>query len=246
MVNRVEQVKNNYETIIKRIEHAASSSGRKPEEVCLIVVSKLQPMDLVQDAIDAGICEFGENYPVEGAEKIESARTIQHNIRWHMIGHVQSRKAGIVAKYFDFLHSLDSLRLAQKLEKVLTVENKILPTLLEINVSGEESKQGLPAWDKNRWSALADEVAPILGLPHIQVCGLMTMPPQYSQAESSRPHFRKLYQLREYLTEKFPQCKWQHLSMGTTQDFEIAVQEGATFVRVGQAILGERPHKSPD
>ena len=158
-------------------------------------------------------------------------------------GLVESVKHALIAdsEYFDYLHSLDSLNLARRLDGFCAKFNRILPVLLEFNVSGEESKSGWPAWDEAHWVGLLDEIQEILQLPHLQVGGLMAMPPYFEVAERSRPYFKRLRKLQEYLVRNLPQVGWQELSMGMSGDFEIAVQEGATWVRVGQAILGARP-----
>ncbi|MDP1779712.1 MAG: YggS family pyridoxal phosphate-dependent enzyme, partial [Anaerolineales bacterium] len=161
-----------------------------------------------------------------------------------MIGHVQSRKAGLVAGNFNMLHSLDSLKLAARLERILGESGKILPVLLEFNVSREESKFGWPAWDETRWQDLLTEISEIIALPNLKVRGLMTMPPLGETPELSRPFFQKLKRLQEYLSAQFPQVDFSELSMGTSFDYEAAVEEGATFVRVGTALVGGREYKT--
>jgi pyridoxal phosphate enzyme (YggS family) len=158
-----------------------------------------------------------------------------------MIGHVQSRKARLVAEHFDWLHSLDSVKLAGRLDRVCVELDRRLPVLLECNVSGEESKFGWPAWDENNWPELLEPVSAILAMPGLDVRGLMTMAPFLDEAEQARPFFRRLRLLLEYFTGQFPQARWEELSMGMSADFPVAVQEGATLVRVGTAIMGERP-----
>jgi len=153
---------------------------------------------------------------------------------------VQSRKADLVAANFTMIHSLDSVKLAGRLDRLCGELNRTLPVLLEFNVSGEESKFGFPAWQEERWSDLHPAVEQILTLPHLQVDGLMTMPPFFDDPECTRPFFQRLRRLQSFLAAQFPQARWKELSMGTSLDFIAAVQEGATFVRVGQAILGPR------
>src|SRR6266511_3129837 len=159
-----------------------------------------------------------------------------------MIGHVQSRKAGLVAQHFNLLHSLDSLKLAQRLNRFCEEAGHILPVLLEFNVGGEESKSGWPAWDESQWELLTNDISAVLGLPHLQLHGLMAMPPLGETAEFSRPFFQRLRHLQEYLAKRFPNAAWTELSMGTSLDYEVAVQEGATLVRVGTAIVGPRSY----
>jgi pyridoxal phosphate enzyme (YggS family) len=186
----------------------------------------------------AGISKFGENYAEEAIDKIIGLGSAA--VEWHMIGHVQSRKAEKVAEYFSMLHSLDSLKLAARLDRSCRELNRRLPVLLEFNVSGEESKFGFQACDEHQWSDLETDIEKILNFSHIDVSGLMTMPPFFDDPEESRPYFRKLRQLQEYLARKFPQVHWKELSMGTSVDFMVAIQEGATYIRIGQAILGPR------
>jgi pyridoxal phosphate enzyme (YggS family) len=202
------------------------------------VVSKSQPLDVIQAAIMAGISTFGENYVEEAVEKILALR--DPSINWHMIGHVQSRKSEMVSASFSMLHSLDSVKLARRLERSCQERNKILPVLLEFNVSGEESKFGFPAWDERLWSVLEQDMEQILVFPHLTVLGLMTMPPFFDDPERTRPYFRQLRRLQEFLKKRYPESTWEDLSMGTSVDFGTAIQEGATFLRIGQAILGPR------
>jgi pyridoxal phosphate enzyme (YggS family) len=191
-------------------------------------------------ALEAGVRDFGENYAEEAVDKINATGPIS-GLTWHMIGHIQSRKADLVAQKFDYVHSIDSLKLALRLERFAAECNRKLPILLECNVGGEESKFGYPAADKTQWAALLADTNQIALLPHLEIRGLMTMPPLYDDAEKTRPFFQRLRELRDYLAEHNPQVSWSELSMGTSTDFAAAVQEGATLVRVGTAILGSRP-----
>jgi pyridoxal phosphate enzyme (YggS family) len=227
----------------QRIARAALSSGRSPGEISLLVVSKSQPVEVIQAAITAGVRKFGENYPEETLSKLVELKS-QAEIEWHMIGHLQSRKARIVAEHFQMLHSLDSYPLAQKLDRLLAESGKKMPALLEFNVGGEASKFGWPAWDETRWKELLPELSKILVMEHLQIAGLMTMPPLSEDIEESRPFFQKLRALREFLSVSFPGMNFTELSMGTSADFEIAIEEGATMIRVGRAILGDRPQKN--
>ncbi len=164
-------------------------------------------------------------------------------VEWHMIGHVQSRKARLVADHFALLHSLDSLKLAQRLNRFAAERNRVLPALLEFNVGGEESKFGWNARDASQWHALLPDVSSILDLPNLRLHGLMTMPPLGTAPEDSRRFFLRLRLLRDHLASQFPKADWHELSMGTSADYAVAVEEGATLVRVGTAIVGARKHK---
>jgi pyridoxal phosphate enzyme (YggS family) len=231
--------KKKYNQILDRISIAAEQSGRNPSDIKLVVVSKAQPVDKIRQAIEAGARLFGENYPEESLPKILELGNVP-GLRWHMIGHLQSRKIGIVADYFEMLHSLDNVHLAQKLDKQLDLRGRVLPVLLEMNVGGEESKFGWNARDESDWPLLLKEVNTIRTFSHIKICGLMTMPPWNEDAEVTKPFFQKLRRLRDYLQKAFPTLGFNELSMGTSSDFEVAIREGSTYVRIGQAILGDR------
>jgi len=239
MIDLVTAIRERQTRVQEAIASSARKGGRAPESVRLVVVTKTQPVDIVKAAIEAGAHILGENYAEEAAEKI-AALGPQSGVEWHMIGHVQSRKAGLVAGNFNMLHSLDSLKLAGRLDRFCAELNRTLPVLLEFNVSGEESKSGFPAWEPERWPELEAQIEQILDLPHLRVSGLMTMPPFYEDAERTRPYFKRLREVKGFLENRFPGPYWKELSMGTSVDFLAAVQEGATFVRVGQAILGPR------
>lgn len=233
-------IRANYERVLEQIEKAARSAGREPQTVKLVVVTKGHPLSAIQEALTAGIRIFGENYPEEGVEKI-LACAHQPEIEWHMIGHVQSRKARLICEHYQWMHSLDSLKLAVRLDRFASEIGRKLPVLLECNVSGEESKDGWSAWDELRWEDLLAEVAQVVALPNLQVSGLMTMPPLFPDAEQSRPYFQRLRRLQAFFASQIPHASWRELSMGMSSDFGIAVQEGATLVRVGTAIMGIRP-----
>ena len=234
------KIRESYEIVLERIRKAARSAGREESDVRLVVVTKEQPMERIQEIIDAGARRLGENYADEGIEKIQSLSS-PASIEWHMIGHVQSRKARLVCEHFDWMHSLDSLKLAERLDRLSGELGRKLPVLIECNVSGEESKFGYPAWQEAAWEELARSIAPLLNFSHLKVQGLMTMAPYADDPEAARPYFRRLRRLRDELSIRLPASNWSELSMGMSGDFETAVQEGATIVRIGEAILGPRP-----
>jgi pyridoxal phosphate enzyme (YggS family) len=235
----VNQIRDRLENTREQIARAAQAVGRNSTEVRLVVVSKMQPLTKVRAAIQAGAEILGENYAEEAVAKIDAIGDTQ--AEWHMIGHVQSRKADLIAKKFDWMHSLDSLKLANRLERFCAEAGRTLPVLLEVNLSGEASKFGYPVWDEVDWPFLRDEALQIVSdLPHLRVRGLMTMPPFADDAEASRPFFVKARRLRDYLAQQVPAAGWDMLSMGTSADFTVAVAEGATLVRVGTAIMGPR------
>lgn len=235
------EIPNKLASVNDKISAAAKRAGRDPAEVKLVVVSKGQPVEVIQAAIEAGARIFGENYPEESVVKIQSLAT--EDIEWHMIGHLQSRKARLVSTHFHYMHSLDSLHLAEKLDKLLAETGRVLPVLLEFNVGTEPSKSGWQADDTETWSDLLPEIGMILSLPHLLVNGLMTMPPLTVTPDEARVYFKRLVGLRDYFRGCFPAQTWDELSMGTSSDFEIAIEEGATFIRIGTSILGPRPLK---
>ncbi len=233
-------IREHYQKIQTQIVDAAKAVGREPESIKLVVVTKKQPLSIVKAAIAAGIKILGENYPEEALSKMQ-ALDDENTVEWHMVGHVQSRKARLVAEKFTLLHSLDSLKLAHRLDRFSADCGRKLPVFLEFNIGGESSKHGWIASDESCWEAFLPDVEAILSLENLEVQGLMTMPPFFQDAELARPYFRQLRRLRNYFSDRYPLNKWEQLSMGTSGDFHIAIEEGATFVRVGQAIVGSRP-----
>jgi pyridoxal phosphate enzyme (YggS family) len=218
----------------ERIVAAAERVGRDPSEVTLVAVTKTHPPEIIRAAYELGLRDFGENRVEEAADKISK---LPEDITWHMVGHLQSRKAALAADLFDIIHSVDSVKLARRLDRFCAERNRLMPVLLEINVSGEVSKYGFPLADRDMLGAA---VAEMLALSHVRIEGLMTMAPIVSDPEEARPVFRGLRELREALSARFPQVEWRHLSMGMTDDFEVAIEEGATMVRIGRAIFGPR------
>jgi hypothetical protein len=240
-------IRANYQQVMRQIVGASHSAGRDPASIKLVVVTKGHPVQAVQQALAAGVRLLGENYTDEGITKTLVCDAtgvewpIEWPIEWHMIGHVQSRKAHSVVEHFDWLHSLDRLKLARRLDQFASQVGRRLPVLLECNVSGEETKFGWPAWQETGWPALAEEIGQVLALPNLDVRGLMTMAPFLPQAEQARPFFVRLRRLQEFLAGRFPALDWRELSMGMSADFEVAIQEGATILRIGTAIMGPRP-----
>lgn len=241
MSDLVSTIREKYQHTLEQIARAARKSNRNPNEVRLVVVTKSQPLEVIQAAVEAGVQILGENYPEEAVTKIQ-ALTSQTGVEWHMIGHVQSRKARLVADHFALLHSLDSLKLARRLDRFAAEGGHVFPVLLEFNVGGEKSKAGWEASNESQWEALFPEISSILGMPNLRVQGLMTMPPLETAPEDSRRYFQRLRGLRDRLASQFPETGWRELSMGTSTDYPIAVEEGATLVRVGTAIVGARKY----
>lgn len=244
------EIADNLTRIEERIAEAALRAGRDPTEVTLVAVAKTFPPEAVVAAYQAGVRHFGENRVEEGAIKIPAVHATISGPRptWHMVGHVQSRKAKAVVAHFDTVHSVDRLKIAQRLSRCAQEAGQALPVLLECNVSGEEAKFGfaLQGWeqDEARRRAFFATVEETLALRGLLVQGLMTMPPLVADPETVRPVFASLRALLDALRERFPAHGWHHLSMGMTDDFEVAIEEGATMVRVGRAIFGKRGKES--
>lgn len=217
------------------ITEAAQNAGRTVDEITLVAVSKTKPVAMVKIAYNLGVTDFGENRVQDALPKIADFHPA--GLRWHMIGHVQSNKVNKIVGQFDSVQSVDSLHLAQLLQRHAEEQGIRLPVLLQVNVSGEASKEGIALVDA---AAVARQ---IVALPQLDVQGLMTIAPLVQDAEEVRPVFRGLRELRDRLRDELPQSAWQHLSMGMTDDYTVAIEEGATIVRIGRAIFGEREHR---
>ncbi len=233
---------NNLKRVRTRMEAAALRAGRDPVEVTLVAVTKTVPLPVIQEVISLGVKHLGENRVQEAEAKIPLLEAPE--VTWHMIGHLQRNKVKKALLLFDLIHSLDSLRLAQEISRRAPRIGRTIPVFLEVNLSGEPSKYGFRmaprVMEGGERETFFSFVEKTLQLPNLSVEGLMTMAPIVSQPEEARPYFQRLRQLREELKERFPKMEWKHLSMGMTDDFEVAIEEGATLVRVGRAIFGER------
>jgi pyridoxal phosphate enzyme (YggS family) len=226
-------LKDRLEKVNERIRKAAEASRRPMEAIRLIAVSKTIPAEVVQQAIEAGVTDLGENYIQEAREKIYTLARFPVN--WHYIGHLQSNKAKYAVRLFDLIHSVDSLKLAKELDKYAKKNDKIQSVLIQVNVAREDSKSGV--YVDYTLKLLTD----ISRLENIEVKGLMTMPPFFNAPEKVRPFFAALRKLRDRLkAEDIPRVTLDELSMGMSGDFEAAIAEGATMVRIGTAIFGER------
>jgi pyridoxal phosphate enzyme (YggS family) len=231
-------IQDNYQRVCEGIARAAQSVGRAAENVKLVVVTKGHSVETARAVLAAGALRLGENYVEHALPKIEALADQQ--VEWHMIGHIQSRKARAVSEHFAWVESVDRLKIARRLNQFAAENGRVIPILLECNVSSEASKFGWRAWDEMHWPDFAAAIAPLLDMDNLAVRGLMTMPPFDPDPEESRPYFEKLRRLRNFLAGQFPQTDWRELSMGMSGDYQVAVQAGATIVRVGTAIVGPR------
>ena len=216
------------------MEQAARRAGRDTRGITLIAVSKTVGIAQIREAIEAGVTILGENYVQEAREKIEQ---IGHGIQWHMIGHLQSNKAKYAVTLFDYIHSLDGITLAREIDRRAAQKGKKVRALVEVNLSEEASKFGVGSEE------VMELIHYVSSLEHISVEGLMTMPPYFDEPEKARPYFIRLRDLRDRIQkEGIEGVRMDELSMGMSGDFEAAIEEGATIVRVGTAIFGERRH----
>ena len=226
-------IKENVAQVRERIAAACRRSGRGPEDVKLVAISKTFPRESIRAAYEAGLRDFGENRVQEAAAKRPALSDL--SITWHMVGHLQTNKAKAARELFHWVHSVDSFRLAQKLDQATASGGGRLPVLLEVNLGGEENKAGVGESEVIR---LAEQMSPLATL---EVRGLMVIPPFFDDPEQVRPYFRRLRELAQEIdARKFANVSMRELSMGMSHDFEVAIEEGATIIRVGSAVFGQR------
>ena len=229
-----QRLKNNYLYVEKRVEEACKRAGRKREDVTLIAVSKTKPLSMVREIHSLNVIDFGENKVQELCDKYDK---MEEKVNWHLIGHLQRNKVKYIVDKVKMIHSVDSFRLASQIDSEAKKKNVIVDILIEVNVAGEETKYGVSV----------EEVSPLIveisSLQNVRVKGLMTIAPFVENPEENRVHFRKLRQLAVDIKKKnIDNVTMNELSMGMTNDFEVAIEEGATLVRVGTAIFGERDY----
>lgn len=231
---RRHMVQENIKNVEVRIESACQKCGRSPEDVQLIAVSKTKPIEMLKEAYDYGCRDFGENKVQELVDKYDK---MPKDIRWHMIGHLQRNKVKYIVDKVYLIHSVDSLRLAEEISKEAVKHNVTVSILVEVNVAGEESKFGTTSEDA---ISLVEEIAK---LPNILIKGLMTIAPYVENAEENRLYFAKLKQIYvDIIHKNIDNVCMKELSMGMTGDYEVAITEGATYIRVGTGIFGERQY----
>ncbi len=226
-------ISENIEGIRRRIVARCHQNGRNPSEVTLVAVSKTFPPSLVAAAVDAGVLDIGENYVQELLQKREALG--ERGMRWHFIGHLQSNKVKYIADWIHLIHAVDNRALAQEIDKRARQANRTIECLIEVNTTGEQTKFGVKP------EAALEFVQSLADLQNVRIAGLMTIGPFLPDPEGSRPMFRRLRALNEEIRQLgMPNATMQHLSMGMTGDFEIAIDEGATLIRIGTAIFGKR------
>ena len=228
----VMEIRDSLAGIHKRVEAAALACGRNPEEIKVVAVSKRFPAEKIIEANENGHSLFGENQVQEARDKI--ALLEGRDIEWHLIGHLQSNKARIAAQCFDCIQTVDRPKIARRLDSLASEFGRDLAVLMQVNVGGEEQKAGIDPCDAPQLLAVIDE------FPNLRLQGLMTIPPYTEDPEDARNYFKKLREIRDTLNEGRG-VPLQDLSMGMSHDFEVAIQEGATIIRVGTAIFGQRP-----
>jgi len=228
----MDDIASNYARVSEQIARAAERAGRRADEITLVCAAKTKGPELVRAALRAGATDIGENYVQEAQRKIH---TIPESANWHLIGHLQRNKARVAASLFRLIHSLDSLLLATELDRQGKKQGVTVHALVEVNLAAEESKTGVPP------DALGALLEGVSALSHLQIDGLMAIPPAVSDPNETRPYFQTLARLRErYARLGVARMPLRELSMGMTQDFTVAIEEGATIVRIGRAIFGER------
>jgi pyridoxal phosphate enzyme (YggS family) len=222
--------------VYRRVAQAAERSGRELSEIQVVAVSKTVPPELVLEAYRLGQKHFGENRVQELQEKrrLLSSMDPMKDAVWHLVGHLQSNKANLAAELSDIIHSVDSVKLARRLDSRAERLHKQLPVLLQVDYSSEPQRFGFSP------DELEDAVRGVIEFPNLSVQGLMTIAPLGLEGDRLRQVFRQLKELRDRLADRYPEVGWRHLSMGMTGDFEVAIEEGATIVRIGRAIFGER------
>lgn len=238
VIEKADDIRQNLEIVLERIESSAKKAGREPDNIKLIAVTKQKSAAVIKTLAEFGIRNIGESYLKEALFKIDLLKNF--NLNWHMIGTIQQGKEKTIASIFSEVHSVERIKTATNLNKYANLFERKLPVYLEFNVSGEISKHGWKAWDKNQWDGLIPEISEILNLSSIKVKGLMTMAPYSSDPQNARPYFQRLRELRNYLSKEFPSAEFDELSMGMSGDFEVAIEEGATVLRLGSVLVGPR------
>ncbi len=235
-------IEKRFQIVLENIDKACAASGRQTNEVTLVVVTKGQPVSKIMEVVNAGATILGENYPEETQRKINE---IAGNINpiWHMIGHLQSRKIKLMHPHFQLIHSLDSLDLAEKLNRFYKSISTMCNVLVEVNLAGEMSKQGFDCQSKQKQEEFFAVIDNLMGYKHLNLLGLMTMPPYAVDSKQNDAYFHTCSDLRWKIKDRIGSSVFNHTSMGTSADYENAIECGGTIIRVGEAIMGKRSYQ---
>ena len=234
----IDDIKTNFEQIKIRVHDAAIKYGRNPDEITIVAVTKTQTANIIKAGIDAGITVFGENYAQELKEKNDLLGGNAKKVQWHFIGHLQTNKVKFIIPFVNMIHSVDSHHLAEEISQQAQKNNRTIEVLLQVNTSGEESKSGcVPG---NIYTFAKD----VINIPNLDVKGLMTIGSFTDDEIQIRKEFRMLRSIKDELNNNYGLIQFKHLSMGMTGDFEIAIEEGSTFIRIGTAIFGQRDYSN--
>jgi len=232
-------IKDNIQVVRNKIADAAAGCGRSPGEITLLAISKTFPVETISRAVEAGLSKFGENRIQEAEDKIPALKRYP-GLEWHLVGHLQSNKSRRAAELFHVVHSLDSVRLAERLNQACLDTGKKLSVFLQVDLGNEETKFGADP------ASVREIMGKLTSFEGLKLDGLMTIPPYYENPEHARPYFRRLREMKDALESEQPGCLGQQqLSMGMSHDFHVAIQEGATIVRVGTSIFGSRNYGTP-
>lgn len=228
----------NLDKVNERIHLAAKRAGREPSSIELVAVTKKKSAAVVKALLENGVHKIGESYLNEALFKIDLLKDFA--VEWHMIGNIQPGKEKQITRAFQVVHSVGKLDTAAALNEHAAADGKQIPVYLELNVSGEKTKHGWLAAQENHWPAMLSEFESLLEMPALRVVGLMTMAPFSENPEDARPYFKLMRRIREYISRQIPGSEIDGLSMGMSGDFEVAVEEGATILRIGSALVGPR------
>ena len=240
MVLGSEQIVLNLQNVQQRISDAAKSAGRDPQKIKLVAVTKKQPVEVIRALPTDLVSILGENYVGDTQQKQEELGTCARLFQWHLIGTLQSRKTKYIPSLFSYMHSLDRLSIAKRLSKEFSQHQSRLSVLLQLNMANEPTKSGWFLDLEKPSTDILSEIDEVIHLPNLIVHGLMCMPPYSENPEDSRKYFIAMRKFQALFSRHFPDCDFSELSMGTSFDFEVAVQEGATYVRIGESIFGKR------
>lgn len=239
VVNMDYSISGKFLDLCEDVRKTAEKCGRSAEDIKIVLVTKHQPVEKINAAIKAGANHLAENYPELLLPKLLEIVS-SSKVNWHMIGHIQSRKTDLIMDHFDYVHSIHSVKIAQRLQ-TRGIENlRSIPVLLEVNVSGEESKNGYRLSTMQEYESFLSDVHTISEMSHLKLSGLMVMPPFTKNSEESRKYFADLRVLLEKVNHDLPGLQLTELSMGTSQDYQVAIEEGATLLRIGTLVFGER------